>query len=44
MVTVRRQAEVFITDLEPKREALRSTTEDAFSPLASRGLKVLHLI
>lgn len=39
-----RKAEVFITGLEPKREVLRSTTVDAFSPLASRGLKGLHLI
>ena len=43
MVTVR-QAEVFITGLEPRREVLHSTTMDAFSPLASRGRKGLHLI
>ena len=39
-----RKAEVFITGLEPRREVLRSTTVDAFSPLASRGRKGLHLI
>jgi hypothetical protein len=43
MVTVK-QAEVFITNLEPKREVLHSTTMDVFSPLASHDQMELHLI